>query len=102
MLGELDMIAKHEELHETLSSFWDENVLEVPVKEDDDNEEIDIDEPLVQLDSITAVDVLIDIEKIVGKHLPIDQIVRKGGYSTKEQFIEEVTKAVDQCVGEAS
>jgi acyl carrier protein len=93
------MNAKHEQLHDVLSAFWDQNVLEVPADEGDVDEEIAIDQPLVQLDSITAVDVLLDIEKIVGKHLPIEKIVRKGGYSSREQFIQEVTNAVDECLG---
>lgn len=96
------MNAKHEQLHEVLSAFWEQNVLEVPTDEGDADEEIAIDHPLVQLDSITAVDVLIDIEKVIGKHLPIEQIVRKGGYSSREQFIEEITKAVDEFVGASS
>lgn len=93
------MNAKHEQLHDVLSAFWDQNVLEVPADEGDVDEEIAIDQPLVQLDSITAVDVLLDIEKVVGKHLPIEKIVRKGGYSSREQFIQEVTNAVDECLG---
>lgn len=93
------MNAELEQLCDVLSAFWDQNVLEVPAEEGDAEEEIAIDKPLVPLDSVTAVDVLLDIEKMVGKHLPIEKIVRKGGYSSKEQFIEEVTKAVDEFVG---
>jgi len=96
------MNAKHEQLREVLSAFWDQNVLEVPTDEGRADEEIAIDQPLVQLDSITAVDVLLDLEKVVGDHLPIEKIVRKGGYSSKEQFIEEVTKAVDEFGGASS
>ncbi|KAF1704747.1 hypothetical protein [Pseudoxanthomonas kaohsiungensis] len=93
------MNAKHEQLHDVLSAFWDQNVLEVPADEGGADEEIAIDEPLVQLDSITAVDVLLDIEKVIGKQLSIEKIVRKGGYSSREQFIQEVTNAVDECLG---
>lgn len=92
------MSTEPEQLLEILSSFWDQNVLEVPPTEGNGEEEIPIDEALVQLDSITAVDVLIDIEKVVGKHLPVEKIVRKGGYTSREQFIEEVTKAVEGYV----
>ena len=92
------MSAEHEQMHDVLSAFWDQNVLEVPTEEGDAEEEIAIDQPLVQLDSVTAVDVLLDIEKIVGQHLAIEKIVRKGGYSSKEQFVDEVTRAVDEFV----
>lgn len=93
------MNVEHEQLHDVLSAFWDQNVLEVPPEEGDAEEEIAVDQPLVQLDSVTAVDVLLDIEKLVKKHLPIEKIVRKGGYSSKEQFIEDVTSAVDEFIG---
>ena len=93
------MSANYEQLHVILHAFWDQNVLEVPADEGDADDEIAIDQPLVQLDSITAVDVLLDIEKVVGKELPIEKIVCKGGYSSKEQFIEEVTKAVEEFIG---
>ena len=93
------MNAEHEQLRAVLSAFWDQNVLEVPVEEGDAEVEIAIDQPLVRLDSITAVSVLLEIEKAVGKRLPIEKIVHKGGYLSKEQFIEEVTKAVDAFVG---
>lgn len=93
------MSAIRDQLHDILSAFWDQNVLEVPAEEGNADEEIAVDQPLIQLDSITAVDVLIDIEKVVGKQLAIEKIVRKGGYSSKEQFIKDVTKAVDEFVG---
>jgi|GEM_PF-1069520 len=93
------MTAEHEQLRGVLSAFWDQNVLEVPAEEGDAEEEIAIDQPLVQLDSITAVGVLLQIEEVVGRHLLIEKIVRNGGYSSKEQFIEEVTHAVNAFVG---
>ncbi len=93
------MGANQEQLHDVLKAFWDQNVLAVPAEEGDPEEEIGVDQPLVQLDSITACDVLIDIEKLVNKHLPVEKIVRKGGYSSREQFVEEVSKAVEEFVG---
>lgn len=86
-------------LQHLLSTFWDSNVLEVPPDVGDPDEAIPVDEPLIALDSITAVDVLIDIEALVGKKLPIEKIVRKGGYSSKEQFVEDVVAAVDEFCG---
>lgn len=96
------MSTTNNQLHTVLGTFWDKNVLEVPTEEDDSDGDLAIDDPLIQLDSITAVDVLLDIEKLVGKHLPVEKIVRKGGYESKEQFIEEVTQAVNEFVGEAT
>lgn len=80
------------QLHDVLSAFWDQNVMEAA----GDNGDSSIDTPLVPLDSITACDALIDAERIVGQKLPVEKIVRKGGYSSKEDFITDVTQAVTE------
>ncbi len=89
------MSGKQRQLNDLLSVFWDQNVLEIAGDVGDSC----IDVPLVPLDSITACDALIDIERIVGQKLPVEKIVRKGGYSSKDDFIEDVTKAVTEFLG---
>jgi acyl carrier protein len=93
------MNTKQTQLQEILTAFWNANVLDVPSAGADPSAAIAIDDPLIQLDSLTAVDVLIDIEKVVAKKLPVEKIVRKGGYSSREQFIDDVTKAVEEFIG---
>lgn len=46
------------------------------------------------MDSLAAVDVLLKLEPIVGIELEAYQIIRRGGYDSKEQFLEDLTKQV--------
>jgi len=77
------------QLEAVLDQFWEQNVIEA-ASEDGSN----VDEMLIPLDSITACESLLDIEPLVGKELPIEQIVRKGGYQSKDEFISAVSDAV--------
>lgn len=76
------------EIEESLQQFWDDRAINV----DMDSESIDdfIDE----IDSLTAVDALIDIERITGMEIPEGSVIRRGGYDTKKQFIEHLTASV--------
>lgn len=77
-----------------LLKFWEERSIEV----DKDSESIDdfIDE----LDSLAAVDALIDIETITGMEIPEGSVIRRGGYDSKKQFIEHLTACVLKYVQE--
>lgn len=76
------------EIEESLQQFWNDRAINV----DMDSESIDdfIDE----IDSLTAVDALIDIERITGMDIPEGSVIRRGGYDTKKQFIEHLTASV--------
>jgi acyl carrier protein len=76
------------EIEESLQQFWDDRAINV----DMDSESIDdfIDE----IDSLTAVDAIIDIERITGMEIPEGEVIRRGGYDTKKQFIEHLTASV--------
>lgn len=76
------------EIEESLQQFWDDRAINVNM----DSESIDdfIDE----IDSLTAVDALIDIERITGMDIPEGSVIRRGGYDTKKQFIEHLTASV--------
>lgn len=91
------MSSKQAQLSDALSVFWDQNVLEIV----EDVGDSSIDSLLVALDSITVCEVLIDLEAIVGAKLPVEKIVKKGGYSSKEDFVEGVTKAVAEFMSES-
>ena len=82
------------QVEDALETFWTQN--SIPVASETGST---IDEMLVPLDSITACEVLIDIEKIVRKELPIGEVVKRGGYLTKDEFISEVTEAVMKYAG---
>jgi len=89
-------LSEHPKLRDALAALWDANVLETPSTDGSMDERVPVDHPLVALDSLTAVEVLIEVESVVGAALPIEKIVRQGGYSSKEQFIDEVTAAVKE------
>jgi acyl carrier protein len=74
-------------IEKSLSEFWDRQSLKV-----DDSDSVDdfVDE----LDSLAAVDALLGIEAIVGMHIPEASVIRKGGYESKQQFIEHLTAKV--------
>lgn len=77
-----------------LQEFWDDHSLAV------DGTSESIDGLIDPLDSLTAVDALIELEKIVGTELPEGEVIRRGGYDSKEQFIEDLTKRVLRYVAE--
>ncbi|MGY3170767.1 acyl carrier protein [Pseudomonas sp. TE12234] len=71
-----------------LNAFWDRRAQDI------------IDDPLstdqlgAPLDSISAVDAFVGIDKLVQRKLPVELIIRHGGYSSKEQFVTDVTDKV--------
>lgn len=88
------MSDKKPEIEALLTDFWEKNAVSVPPEE-----EGGIDEMLAPLDSQTAVFVLLDLEPLVGKKLPIATTVKKGGYKTKDEFVSELTAAVLEQMG---
>lgn len=77
-----------------LREFWDTHSLAV------DGASETVDGLIDPLDSLTAVDALIELEKIVGMELPEGRVIRRGGYDSKEQFIEDLTRRVLEYVVE--
>ncbi len=71
----------------SLRKFWADRSISL---EEGNSVEDFIDE----LDSLTAVDVLIDIEKITGIDIPEGSVIRRGGYDSREQFVEHLTDRV--------
>jgi hypothetical protein len=71
-----------------LSTFWDKRAADII------DDPLSVDELGAPLDSISAVEAFKGIDKLVGSKLPVDLIIRHGGYSTKEQFVTEITSKV--------
>lgn len=46
------------------------------------------------MDSMTAVEALIAVEKIIGMDLPSGYVIRRGGYNDQEHFINDLTARV--------
>lgn len=88
------MDAKHrEQVREALEQFWEDN--SISKKETEDVEGL-IDE----LDSQSAIDVVLMVEKILGRDdIPEDKVIRSGGYDSKSQFVEDFLKRLDRFLG---
>lgn len=84
-------MADRAEIEAVLADFWDKNVIEpTPAA----SGETSLEDMLTPLDSQTAVEVLLDLEPLVGVALPIQTVLKKGGYLSKEEFISELSAAV--------
>ena len=77
------------ELEKILSDFWDGN--EIPM----DETPTTTDQLGAALDSITAVEVLLDIDTLFKRKIPAETVIQRGGYKDKEEF---VTKLRDQIL----
>ncbi|SDY97427.1 hypothetical protein SAMN05518854_103120 [Variovorax sp. YR266] len=74
-------------IENNLSEFWERQSLKT---DESDSVEDFVDE----LDSLAAVDALLGIEAIVGMHIPEASVIRKGGYESKQQFVDDLTAKV--------
>jgi uncharacterized pyridoxamine 5'-phosphate oxidase family protein len=43
---------------------------------------------------LAACDAFVQIDKIVQRKLPVELIIRHGGYDSRIQFVSEITKGV--------
>jgi acyl carrier protein len=77
------------ELEQILSSFWDSN--EVPI----DGAPNSTDQLGAALDSITAVEVLLEVDTLFKRKIPVEAVIQRGGYQDKQEF---VTKLCDQIL----
>lgn len=77
------------QVREALEQFWDENC--ISKKETEEVEGL-IDE----LDSQSAIDVVLRVEKIIGGEIPEEKVIRPGGYDSKSQFVDDFLKRLDK------
>lgn len=75
-------------LQAAMEEFWSEQTLDV-----DAGTEC-VDELVAAMDSLTATEVLEKLEDLVGMELPSGELIRRGGYDSKEQFISELTQEI--------
>ena len=80
----------------SLHEFWEARSLEEDL---DPNSVESLADPL---ESVAAVDALLPVETIVGMEIPAGEVVRAGGYQSREQFVKELTQAVIDYVAEKS
>lgn len=82
------MASISDQIKEKLHEFWKECQLEE-----------DLDDGLfgamgVMVDSLTACDVLVNLEPLIGFKLEAEKIIRAGGYDDEEQFVTQITSKV--------
>lgn len=75
-------------LREALENFWEERSL--PGSFD---EATSVEELVAPIESMTAVEVLVTLDEIVGENLPIS-VIQAGGYASKEEFVDKLSKKV--------
>lgn len=87
-------MALEEEIRQLLNDFWGEQALGM-IPEGD----IFIDNLTPPMDSLAAVEVLVALDKLVGKKLP-ESVIKPGGYESQEEFIAHLTEKVMQACGD--
>lgn len=81
-------------IKELLGIFWDER--EIAITSDPTT----IDDVGAPLDSLTACEAMIDIDDLVGQKIPVEVVIRNGGYESRDQFVEQITDGVLKYLGE--
>ncbi len=84
------------QIRASLEEFWDERAIPAGP-----SGATTVEALVAPVESMTAVDVLVGLDKITGLKLP-NSVIRKGGYSTRAQFVETLTAKVMRRVAEAS
>ncbi|QQQ50780.1 hypothetical protein JJQ97_00560 [Pseudomonas syringae] len=77
-----------DEIEKHLGQFWDKRALEIV------DDPLSVDELGAPMESVMAIEALVDIGKMLKVKIPVDVVIRNGGYETKEQFVELVTSGI--------
>lgn len=59
-----------------------------------------VDDLVAAMDSVTACDALEELENLLGMELPTGEVIRRGGYDSKDQFVALLTEKVLDYVAE--
>lgn len=87
------MEEKREQIIAALEAFWAGQTLGAEGGEN-------VDDLVAAMDSFTASDALEEVESIVDMELPTGEVIRRGGYDSKDQFVQELTQKVLDYVAE--
>lgn len=75
-------------IKEALESFWDERAIPL-----EGGETTSINDLVGPVESMTAVEVLVTLDAIVGVKLP-NTVIQAGGYQTRDEFINKLASSV--------
>lgn len=87
------MTKLQKQIEQALGEFWDER--EISISSDPDS----VNDLGAAMDSLTACEAMITIDDIVGKQVPVDVVIKNGGYDSRKQFIQQVTEGVLKYLG---
>lgn len=79
-----------------LEEFWDERAIPA-----EGGAVSTVDELVGPVESMVAVEVLVDLDKITGMKLP-NSIIQAGGYNTKDEFVNKLGAAALAFVAKKS
>lgn len=82
-----------EKIASALETYWASQTLAASDTET-------VDDLVAAMDSFTATDVLDEIEHVVGMELPAGEVIRRGGYDSKDQFLTLLTQRILGYVAE--
>jgi hypothetical protein len=89
-----DMEHFKEQIEKRLADFWDERAIAMA------GEPQNISELGAPMDSLASMEALIEIDQLVGQEIPVDKVIKMGGYHTREEFVEHVTSNVLKFLAE--
>ena len=75
-------------IREALEAFWDERAIPI-----EGGETTSVDDLVGPVESMTAVDVLVTLDAIVGLKLP-NAVIQAGGYQTRDEFINKLGASI--------
>lgn len=76
------------EIRAELEKFWAAQDPLAPIGSDT------VDDLVAAMDSVTACEVLEQLEELLDIELPSGDLIKRGGYDNKAQFIDELSAAV--------
>lgn len=82
------------EIEKALGKFWDKRALEIV------EDPLSVDQLGAPMESVMAVEALVDIGKMLKVKIPVEVVIRNGGYENKEQFISLVGAGILQYLKE--
>lgn len=82
------------EIEKHLGQFWDKRALDIV------DDPLSVDQLGAPLESVMAVDALVEVGKMLQIKIPVEVVIRNGGYENKEQFVNLVTSGILKHVKE--
>jgi acyl carrier protein len=82
------------EIEKHLGQFWDKRALDIV------EDPLSVDQLGAPLESVMAVEALVDVGKMLKIKIPVEVVIRNGGYENKEQFVNLVTSGILKYVKE--